>query len=116
MDSALQKLIEWLETASPELWRILIRQVYVAATLDLLWAIGLSVAIILLTRKLAQYTHSEDYDCVDDETVLVVKIGWTLLYGSWIAIAALVASAAAMIANPEYAAIRDILRLVTNSK
>jgi hypothetical protein len=39
MDQALQQLIEFIKSASPQLWAILIKQVYVDAWMGVLYAI-----------------------------------------------------------------------------
>ena len=54
IDTVLQKLVEFVETASPFLWETLYRQVYVQVFQNLFWALILLV-LTFASYKLYQY-------------------------------------------------------------
>ncbi len=64
IDITLQKLIEFLQTASPVVWDSLMKQVYANAYANLFWGafLGVLFPIILyvLIRKLGDWDDAED--------------------------------------------------------
>lgn len=108
MNEVLSELVAFLKEASPLVWSALIKQVYIEASANIAWAVGLVVVCVLLA-KLGNYGRKiyEEDDMSDWE------IGqWFAYAGS--AISGLVAfglfvSALMHFANPEFYAIRYII-------
>lgn len=114
MDDLLQKLVAWLESASPHLWAILVRQVQINAIRDgmvvfILFSGVLGVGLFLKRKWAALMEEKASYWVDEDELR-----GWIIGYG--IASAVLLAvclanlySIIGAVLNPEYQAIMLIL-------
>jgi hypothetical protein len=108
MNEVLAQLVAFLKEASPLVWSTLIKQVYIEASANIAWSIGLLVVCVLLA-KLGNYRRKQ---YAEDEYSDWQQCMWFLYLGSGIfgAIAfALVVSALMHFANPEFYAIRFIL-------
>jgi len=108
IDKVLQQLIDFLQEASPLVWKTLIKQVYVDAFAYSAWAIGLAVVGFLLI-KAGNYFHARFVK--DDEEGWWIGAGPAYLCSTinlFISFALLV-SAIARFLNPEFYAIRYIL-------
>ena len=104
MDKILQELdnlIAFVKEASPILWQILCKQVYVEAAQDLLGAIVFSTISVILLRWAARIRSKKDI--IDWEFCCVGCYIFSMLSGG-IAFIAFV-SAISRIINPEYYAI-----------
>ena len=114
IDQALQKLIEFIEQASPVLWGILIKQVYSDIVTYFLWSI-FTLAIAFGFYKLGKYhgkLHKE-IGWQDDEHELLSLFSYA---GSSIALIAfpfLLTTCIRIIVNPYYYAITNILNGLT---
>jgi hypothetical protein len=103
-----QQLIDFVKTASPLVWNILIKQVYSEAIADLIWAFGLGGTCFVFV-KVALYGFEKNKD---DEFS-----DWS--YGKWLGVIfatisgiisfSLIIGAVQWFANPEFYAIRFIL-------
>ena len=108
MDELLKKLVEWLQTASPYLWAILLKQVYVNAAVSFLWSVFIG-ALTVIAYKSGRYVR-EEQPCSysgDNETlsVLLYILSFVLLVLTVVFLTDVVQN----VANPEYKAIELIL-------
>jgi len=101
----LGELVTFVKTASPEVWRILIKQVYIIAAQNLI-GVGVCVTLAVLLFKAAKSTtlaYHED-DGVDYLMVMIFSIATILL-----------AAAIARLINPEFYAIQYLLQSLGGS-
>jgi len=105
----LEKLIVFLESASPELWRILVKQSFVEGWQAVAWAVAfVLVAVFCLynARRLGRI-GKRDYDQEQTRTFswggLVIAIAFAIAF---------VVAAAGVFYNPEYHAIKEMLELL----
>ena len=110
-DEILQKLIEFIENASPLIWDTLVRQVYTEAAGMLLGAIFLVAGIVVLASLAKRWNEKAQDDALGmwdvwSGTSYFVIAGATL--GSF----ACLLSASMRLANPEFYAIKLILSLI----
>ena len=109
MDTLLQELIAFLKGASPVVWEALYRQVYVNAGAFIAWAIGLA-ALCAAFFRVGKFSWSEykkdEYSMYDAGSVFVYIASACLGFAAF----ALLVNAAMQFANPEYYAIRYILK------
>ena len=105
----LQKLINWLEEASPEVWAILCRQVYVEAISLAAWGIVLVVSCPILV-KLARWSQRKyteeglysEYDILAFFAFISAPIAGVIGF-------ALIVSSIMRFANPGFYAIKYII-------
>jgi uncharacterized membrane-anchored protein len=115
MDDLLQKLVEWLESASPQLWAILLKQVQVNAVTNGIVCIicaGLVVGVRMwLNVSWKAWRNDETYDVwPDDEMLKIFEFLYLVMTGlCFLVVAANVISIVGAILNPEYQAIQLIL-------
>lgn len=105
MDETIKELIEFLKTASPELWRIAVKQVYVN--------LGLHVFSIVVFIALANFSARKLIsmkDDVDEEILLVLSTFATVVFAAWgfICLFSSIPYIINALINPEYLAI-DVL-------
>lgn len=102
-----------LKEVAPEVWRIMIRQQYAEAASDILTVVICSVAAIFIYKEAKKaWTKSENapYDSDDGWQILsVVCYCATLILFIMAAFEAI--SAAKMLINPEYYAIKELMNL-----
>ena len=109
MTDLLRELIEFVKDASPEVWRILLKQAYVDAAGAAIWAIGLlaaTVALYKLTRYGIQRHEEDSYSMWD---LGATFSGVTGAISAILAIANLI-SVFQKFLNPEFYAVRFILQ------
>ena len=114
IEEVLSQLIAFLQEASPLVWATLIKQVYVEAVADLIWAIGLIVVCILLA-KLGNYGRKESEKDKYSEWGFWF---WFVYLSSAFAVLisfSLFVSALMQFVNPEFYAIRYILQQITGT-
>ena len=109
--TGLEKLIGFLESASPELWRILVKQAYVVG---IQWIVGLisCVICVIVCRRVIHHLGTDEckLDSVDtDVTRMVTAI--FMVIAIVLGVASLI-SAVGVLANPEYHAIRGIMSVL----
>ena len=118
MEVLITKLIEFLESASPELWRILVKQSYVSGTQFLVGAfIGLFfiiACVVLWTktrRREEELEHVEGHaeenfaDAYDFSAIGIIIGALILVIFLTIAIG--------RFANPEYHAVKEIIEMLS---
>ena len=74
IDTVLQKLIEFVETASPFLWETLYRQVYVQVVVHVIWMI-IFIGLAAVCYKLFQYGKLEKAKDDDTEWIFGLVLG-----------------------------------------
>ena len=113
MTELLKELIEFIKDASPQLWAILIKQVYVEAVSFLIWGIVLSVSVYFLVKfsNYCREQHKKDkYEMWDAGAVLTCIVS---IIAAPAALSFLI-SAMKWFSNPEFYAIRYILQQLGN--
>ena len=114
MTELLQQLVEWFETASPQLWEILIKQVYVEATSDLVWGIiWLAVATALIFVGKWGWKCNEEHGDYNTDWEWVFVPSWVFSGILFPVGLAMLSSAIKWFVNPEFYAIRYILDKLT---
>jgi len=108
LETALQELIEFLENASPMVWEVLLKQVYIDAVANIAWAIMLVVVCILLI-KLIKYSHEKMEEDSYSSWEMGLWLGYIFAPAAGALAFGLLVSAAMRFANPEFYAIRYIL-------
>lgn len=125
-----------LETMAPELWRVMIKQQYAKAVTNLVVPIGLFFAALAywltfrnrvheIINKLSEGSLDKVRDRGDsNESVKQELSSIGLAFGSWLPIAFMcifaswsfnrIADSAALLINPEYYAVRDIMLMLLN--
>src|SRR3990167_10230393 len=109
MEESIKELIEFIKNISPQVWAILIKQVYVEAFQLILWFAALtssSAILFKLGKKFWAKHESIDYD-----------IDWVMVSGASYVLSAvigfiglaLIIEGISMLINPEYYAIKNIL-------
>lgn len=112
MNEAIQKLIEFLQSASPVVWAALIRQVYVESAGKFIWSLGLLVLCYVLFRA-GKWAYSQYQE---DEFSMYDIATWTFfIFSGAVGIAAfgLLVSGIMWLLNPQFYAIRFILSSLT---
>lgn len=111
IDQVLQKLIEFLQEASPLVWQALVKQVYVEAFSKFAWGALLLVCAFLLARVAAKSKASYEEEYRDGRWAEDSAAGFVYLMSLLVGVGgfAFVVSALKWVANPEYYAIRLIL-------
>ena len=105
MDNALQELVEFVKSASPVIWEIFIKQVYVHALSLLLWASGMILVAVFLVRVGKWATKENPYGDWDFWIGLSYVFAFVFGFGAF----ACLIQAIACIINPEFYAIRFLL-------
>jgi len=112
MEELLKQLIEFLKTTSPQLWGILMKQVYSDAVVSLFTgSLFLVVLIVCISRALKLYKRSNDKDSDyyrDDYDMQYVAIGM-IAFLAILAVMFALPLGIQRFYNPEYYAISDIL-------
>lgn len=106
MDNSIAQLISWLKEASPQLWSILMKQVYIEAYTNLIIGILLLIIVVVSIFKLLPYINTKKDNSIYD--LLIVLYGIGIFVFSLIVIICLL-SAYYSFMNPEYQAIMLIL-------
>ena len=107
--TGLEKLIGFLESASPELWRILVKQAMVSGIQYVIGAIACAVIAAVCIRGLSRVSDS-DLDSWDQDFLrfgLWIFTTITIPLGIIFAI-----NAIGVLYNPEYHAIKGILEIL----
>jgi hypothetical protein len=108
MDELLRDLLEMLKTVSPEVWQILIRQVYVEALQNLLWVI-VSVVMSWVSYRLMLPRLKDEYpDDYLDWNFPEHLYPWTFGLGILVAFINFVMGISYVL-NPEFYALRYLL-------
>ena len=110
-EQVLSKLIEFVEMASPQVWAMAQRQVYVVALQNAIWGILCLIgAVVLVKLAINRWEeHKGDrYDMNDAAAVFSAAGAGILVIGVVVACNNLIAT----LVNPQYQAIRMILDLV----
>jgi hypothetical protein len=113
MNEALQQLIDFVKSASPTVWGVLVKQVYVYAVADILWALML-IAVAFLLYRLAmankpQYDRDEKNGKFDKHWELGIPLCFCgSAVFTLVAFGLLVMAVMALI-NPYYYAITNVL-------
>lgn len=113
MEEALKQLIEFLKDASPHLWTVLLRQVYIEAAGQFAWAAGMGILCILLVKLgfHAKRRHGDDeYSAWD----IGMWLSWSIAGMIGLVAFGLLISAVQWLANPEFYAIRYIIQSLRN--
>lgn len=107
--TGLEKLIGFLESASPELWRILVRQAVVIGVQYSVGAIACAIIAIACIRGISRIKDS-DLDGVDQD---FLRVGLGLFTIVAIPVGIILAiDAIGVLCNPEYYAIKGILEIL----
>jgi hypothetical protein len=116
IDQALQKLIEFLQNASPLVWHVLVKQVYVEAIAMFAWAIGLIVLCIVFAKvtkycgkKFAEEKAKDRYDSNEFEYGMSEGFCVTGSVLSGVIAFGCLVTAIQYLVNPEFYAIRYII-------
>lgn len=118
MDEAISRLIESMESIAPHIWAVMVRQARIDAWLSLFWfvaCIGIAIAYThILRRWLRMYQESDEGSFIlwDGSIPMIlasVIIAVIVLVGIPISLTSMVQG----FANPEFAAIRTLLGLVS---
>lgn len=110
MDDAIRKLIEWLSTASPALWAILLKQVQVEMIISIVWIgffTGVGCAVYMYVTRMINSMESGENRTV---AVWMRRVGVVFL----IFIILLIGNSVLNdILNPEWRAIQIIISQFT---
>lgn len=122
IDQALQKLIEWLQTASPAMWHILTKQIYSEAISMSLIALVLLIIIIVLfgivkhngklkkrEQELRDTLHNTDYY----DMVIAFSYGCIILCSFFFAVVFI--QTVQYLYNPEFYAIKWLISSLSGS-
>lgn len=109
MNDALQRLIEFVEAASPVIWAAYFKQVYVHTAVNLAWALVMGGCVPLLVR--ARKYCEKKYEAQDhfDSWEIGVALAWVGIVSTAFIAIGLTLSAAGRLANPEFYAIQLLL-------
>ena len=111
-EEILNKLLEWIETASPQLWGILTKQVSIALAQNILW-LGLFLIGIFFTVKAIKYGEKlKDEDYMNDWEIPTVG-GWCGLILFIALSCCMVTDLINIIFNPEWYAIQLLINRIT---
>lgn len=109
MEESIKELIEFIKSIDPDVWEILLRQVYVQIFQGVFWAIATgsgSVASWKFAKKFyIKYKEEGTYSTWD----LGVGIGYLLSAVFGLISLALLSSSISMLINPEFYAIKLVL-------
>lgn len=108
IDTVLQKLIEFVETASPFLWETLYRQVYVEVFQYLLWVL-LMLALIFASYKLFRYSEMRKKEDEYSDWEIGVWISVVFMVGLPIISLSILSEMISRLINPNFYAIQLIL-------
>jgi len=110
----LSQLLQFVKEASPVIWSVYVRQVYLTATAELTWMAALVTICLVLDRicRKAKKYLKEHYD--EDWTVVVWVSTAGLVVCALIAFG-LVISALMKFGNPDYYAIKFMLASVAGT-
>ena len=106
----IEKLIEYLEAMAPDVWEILVRQVYV----DAICQGGLVLLLLALTIGMGALSYwfiKGAYEDDDDPEIVALFFG-TITFALLAATFMAFVGVAGRLANPEFYAIRDLLELL----
>jgi len=110
----LSKLVEFVQTAGPQLWEIYKRQVYVEATVGLLQLVLFCVAAVVLfiagTRSMRKYKEDGDTYSPLDVFAVAMWIG-SGVFGFLVIV--MTGDVIGRFANPDYYVIQALLEAVT---
>lgn len=112
MQETLIKLVEWVESASPELWRIAMKQAYVELWQTILGIVFCVVSVAVMLRA-ASWCQKKGNEATDDNST-ALGMGRVL---AWIcaAIAAIIVLCLLVdlsrFLNMEYVAIQKLMKL-----
>ena len=108
MNEALQKLIEFVESASPVIWAAYLKQVYVFATGNLAWAAVLGSGYVAI-RKAAAYCWKQCEESSNDDWEIGLGLAWASIVIVGLVAVGLTIGAGMRFANPEFYAISLLL-------
>ena len=123
MEEILQQLIDFVREASPEVWRVLLRQVYVDACTDLLWLLMIAVLVYIVYRlgRRAERAsldekgeYNERYSSSSQDSNRIAMYACYVIAGILaIVIPVLLTSALRAFLNPEYYAVMNIVNVLS---
>ncbi len=112
LGDAATKMSDMLQKTAPEVWRIMIRQQYTQAAVNVTLAtlfLGVSIGLYYSTKKILTL---KDHSTYDDEWKIWAKAGvFIALLTTAIIFACNVGFAAGRLINPEYYAIANMIEL-----
>lgn len=110
LEPLLAKLVEWFQTASPQLWAILLRQVYVFAIGDLVWG-----AILLIVGVVMIFVSRRSYKKIANDSDYAITTGVFVILTAFIFVwsALLLTNGMLFLANPQYYALMNIIQKLT---
>ncbi len=109
MNEVLQQLLDFVKSASPQVWATLVRQVYVDAIMDIVWAVILIAAAVFLylLAKRCRAEQEETDSFSSDEAWDMAAISSYVGMGFCVLLTLVMLTAAMpRFANPEFYAIR----------
>jgi hypothetical protein len=109
IDDVLRKLIDFLQEASPLVWNILLKQVYVDAAGSVAWSVALLVIAFVLYKAGKYGKENATGHNLSGEMGLAAWIGCTIAGASSFG---LLVDAIQRFANPEFYAIKYILSII----
>jgi len=116
--TALEQLAAKLGVAGEHLWEVLVRQVGVTAVAHTIaWLIGAAACAFVaiharsMWKKWDSVEHEKDDEPVAEIFMFILStVGVTLLFGALVG--RLVPEVATALANPEYAALQNVIRML----
>jgi len=99
MNEAMFEIIKMLKEISPQLWATVIKQVYMEASGDLLWAIALAIGAFFIAKQKSM--HEDEFELLGVGTVIAALVSFGLLL-----------YAIFQFINPEFYALRFLLYYV----
>ena len=103
-----------LQNVAPEVWRIMIRQQYAAAFAYLVEPWGILFVIFMFQKILTNRWKDPDRDCDEEAARWFVTSFFPTIFGFICGIWGIynIAVAAQMLINPEYYALRDLIKML----
>lgn len=108
MDQAFLKLIEMIEKASPAVWEIVNKQVYVDATESFLWALILGGIAITLFKFIPFFKKKEIEDSYEMWDIALI-FSWVIAPISLLVSLVFLMDALKMLYNPQFYAIQYLI-------
>jgi len=106
IDKTLQTLIDFLQMASPVIWETFIRQVYISAYLDFVWA-GVFLIVSLAMWRWSRHFEVRNDDRDDEEAMWICR---AISVAALMICLVLVDVVVVQLSNPNYYAIQLIMK------
>lgn len=113
VDQVLEKLIEFLENASPLVWEALLKQVYNNAISNFVWAgllLVICITLIIVTAWIIKQTSKDDNEDGTWFSIMFFVVIFTL-----VAVGVMIGTTLSgwkMLNNPTYYAIMDVIHTI----